>query len=111
MIECLGFFAGEGQNLFHSRRVRNVADHLCLGSGADLFLDFHPNRLEIETHLLQDIHCHTLPQFDQAEQQMLGANIIVVEPVSFFPGQRQDLLRARCKIIHCSMRSNRFPCP
>ncbi len=31
---------------------------------------------------------------------MLGAHVVVVETVGFFPGKGQDLLCAWCKIIH-----------
>ena len=100
MIERLGFLAGKREHFFHARRVRNVADHLCLRSGTDLFLDFHPHRLEIEPHLLQDVYRHALAKFDQPEQQMLGADVIVVEAVGFFASKRQNLLGARREIIH-----------
>ena len=101
MIERLRFLAGERENFFHPRRVGNVADHLRLRTGADLFLDFHPDGFEIEPHLLEDVHRDALPELDQAEQKMLGADVIVVEAVGFFASQRQDLLGARSKIIHC----------
>ena len=72
-----------------------------LRAGADLLLDFHPDGLEIEAHLLQDVDGDALAQLDQAEQQMLGADVIVVEAVRFFAGQREDLLGARREIVHC----------
>ena len=50
--------------------------------------------------LLQDIDGDALAQLDQAEQQMLGADEIVVEAVGFLARQRQHLLRARRKIVH-----------
>ena len=81
----------------------HVADHLCLRPGTDLFLHFHSHRLEIEAHLLQDIHSHALPQLDQAEKQMLGADVVVVEAVGFLSSKRQNLLSSRCEIIHYSM--------
>ena len=101
MIERLRFLAGERENFFHARRVRNVADHLGLRPGADLLLDFHPHGFEVETHLLQDVDGHALPELDQAEQQMLGPDVIVVEAVGFLAGERQDLLGSRREIIHC----------
>ena len=111
MIQRLGFLAGQRQNFFHPRRVRNVADHLRFRTGADLFLDFHPDGLEIEPHLLQNIDGHALAELDQTKQKMLGADVIVIEPVGFFAGERQDLLGARSKIIHCSMAEAVAPLP
>src|SRR6266496_1150551 len=103
MIERLGLFASKRQHLFDARRVWDVANHLCLRSGTDLFLHFHSHRLEIEPHLLQDVYGHALPQLDQAEEQMLGAHIVVVEPVGFLASKRQNLLSSRCEIIHWLM--------
>ena len=67
MIQCFRFLPGQGQNFFHSWRVRNVADHFRFRAGADLFFDFHANGLEIESHLLQDVDGHPLPELDQPE--------------------------------------------
>ena len=100
MIQRLGFLAGQREHFLHARRVGNVADHLGLRAGADLFLDFHPDGLEIEPHLLQNVDRHALAQLDQAEQKMLGADVIVVEAVRFFASKREHLLGARSEIIH-----------
>ena len=88
MIERFRFLARKRENFFDARRIRNVAHHLGLRPGTDLFLDFHPHGFEVETHLLQNVDGHALPKFDQAKQQMLGPDIIMVEAVSFFPSQR-----------------------
>ena len=69
MIERLRFLAGEREHFLHPRRVGNVADHLRFRAGADLFLDFHPDGLEVEAHLLQDVDGNALAELDQAEQQ------------------------------------------
>ena len=113
VIERLGFLARERENFLHARRVGNVADHLGLGPGADLLLDFHADGFEVETHLLENVDGDALPELDQAEQQMLGADVIVVEAVGFLAGQRQHLLGARRKIIHCfaARESIRSPTP
>ena len=113
MIERLGFLPRERENFFHARRVGNVPDHFCFRAGADLLLDFHPHRFEIETHLLEDVDGNALAKLDQAEQEMLGPDVIVVEAVGFFASERQDLLGARREIIHCfaARDSIRFPIP
>ena len=41
------FLAGKRENLLHPRGVRNVPDHLGLGTGTDLLLDFHAHRFEV----------------------------------------------------------------
>ncbi len=93
-------FGGERQDLLDARGVGNVADHLLVGPGADLLLDFHADGFEVEPHFLQDVHRHALAEFDQAKQQVLGAHEIVVEPVGFLARQRQHLLGARREIVH-----------
>ena len=77
-----------------------LPDHLGVGAGADLFFDFHADGFEIEAHLLQHVDRDALAELDQAEQQMLGADVIVVEAVGFLAGQGQDLLGARGEIVH-----------
>ena len=93
--------AASDENLLHARRVRNIADHLLIGAGADLLLDFHAHGFQIEADLLQDVDRHALAQLNQAEQQMFGAHKIVVEAVCFSCAPRQDLLSAGREIVHC----------
>ena len=100
VIERLGFLGGEGQYLFHPRRVRDIADHLLVRAGADLFLDLHPYGLEVKSHFLENIDCDALAQFDQSEQEVFGADKIVIEPVGLLARQRQHLLGSRREIIH-----------
>ena len=100
MIELLGFLLREREDLLHAGRVGNIADHLGLGSGANLLFHFHAHGLEIEAHFLQDVDGDPLAEFDQAKKQMFRAHVVVVEPVRFFAGQREHLLRSRREIVH-----------
>jgi len=59
-VEGFGFLGGEGEDLFHPRGVRDVAGDLGVGPGANLFFHLHPDGLEIETHLLENIDGHAL---------------------------------------------------
>src|SRR6266700_1356236 len=111
MIECLGFLAGESQYLFHPRRVGNVAYDFCFRTGAHLFLDLHPHGLEIESHFLENVDRDALAELDQSEQEMLGADVVVIEAVGFFAGKLQDLLGAGRKIVHCSLGVGSEPLP
>src|SRR6266436_9312564 len=92
MIERLRFFA--------AWRIWNIPDHFGFGMGSNMFLDLHPDGLQIESHLLQNVHCYALAKFDQAEQKVLCTHIIVVEAVRFFARERQHLLRTWCKVVH-----------
>src|SRR5439155_863076 len=55
---------------------------------------------------LQNVHRYALAKLDQAEQKMLGADVIVIEAICFFTRKLQDLLRARGKVIHFSPARN-----
>ena len=65
-----------------------------------MLFHFHPDRLKIESHFLQYIDRNALAKFDQAEQKMLGSDVIVVESVGFLARERQHLLGTWSKIIH-----------
>ena len=73
---------------------------LVSGTRTHLLLHLHAHRFKIKPHLLKHIDGDALPQLDQTKQQMLGPDIVVVEAVSFLAGKSQDLLRARCEVIH-----------
>src|SRR5262245_34198617 len=100
MIERFGLFGGERQHLFDARRVRNIADHFLVRAGPDLLFDFRADGVQVEAHFLEHVHRDPLAEFDEAEQQVFGADKVVIEPVSLFPRQRQDLFRARSKVAH-----------
>ena len=99
VVERLGLLAGERQHFLYPRRVGDVADHLGLRAAADLFLDFHADGLQIEPHLLEHVHRHALAELDQPEQQVLGAHVIVVEPVGFLTGQSQTCCALGVKLF------------
>src|SRR5438445_13267385 len=100
VVEGLGFFCGESQNFLHPGRIRNIADHLLIGAGAYLLLDFHADSLEIEPEFLENIDGDALPQLDEPKQQMFGSHKIVVDPIDLFASKRENLLGARGKIVH-----------
>ena len=100
VIERLGFLGGKGEHLLDARRVGDVADHLLIGAGANLFLDLHADGLEIEAHLLENVHRDTLSQLDEAKEQVLGTDKVVIEPVGFLARESEDLLRSRREIVH-----------
>ena len=51
---------------------------------------------------LEDVDGHALAELDQAEQEMLGADVVVVEAVGLLAGQGEHLLRARREVVHGS---------
>ena len=101
-LEVLRFFlAGEREDLLDARGVRDGAGgRLGVLAGADLLFDLGADGLEVEPHLLEHAHGDALAELDQPEQDVLGADVVVVEAVRLLAGQREHLLRARREIIH-----------
>src|SRR3954464_15245477 len=100
MIQRLGFVGGQREDLLYAGRIGNVADDLLVRAGADLLLDFHADGLEIKAHFLEDIDRDALAELDQAEQQMFGADEIMVKAVGLLTRQSEHLLRPGRKIVH-----------
>jgi hypothetical protein len=67
---------------------------------AHLLFDLGAHGLEVEPHLLEHADCHALAQLDQPEEEVLGADVVVVEAVGFLAGERQHLLGARGEVVH-----------
>jgi hypothetical protein len=65
-----------------------------------LFFNFKTHGVEVQAQFLEDVDGDALAQFDEAQEKMLGADKIVVEPVGLLAGQRQNLLRPRREIVH-----------
>src|SRR5262245_20556060 len=101
VVEGFGFFGCESENFFDTGSVRNIADHLLIGTGADLFLDLHADGLEVQAELLKHVDGDALAELDQAEQEVLGADEIVIKTVGLLACQCEHLLRARGEIIGC----------
>ena len=78
VIKRLGFLGCEREDLFHARGVRNAPGYFLVGAGADLSLDLHADSFEVEAHFFEHADGDALSQFDQAEQQMLRAEVMVV---------------------------------
>src|SRR5215467_2835725 len=110
MVEGFGLFCRQSEDLLYAWRVRNIANHLLVGSGADLLFDFHADGLEVQSELLKDINRHSLAELNQAEQEVFGSDEIMVEPVSLFPSEREHLLGARGKIVHGLFFAHKLKC-
>ncbi len=94
-LRFLASFAARARTFFYAGSIRDVADHLLIGTRADLLFDLHADGFKISSpEFLQDVHGDTLPQLDQPEEQMLRAHEIMVEPVGLLSRQRQHLLRS-----------------
>ena len=102
MVEGLCFFVSKGKDLFHPRGIRNVSSCLLRWAGADFLFDLHADGFELEAHPFEDIDGHALAELDQTEQQVLGADIGVVESVRFLTSESEDLLSTWSEVVHAS---------
>ena len=100
MTEGSGFGDGVGHDFLHARRERDRVGSLgFFGAGADLLLDGAADGLEVEAHAAEDVDRDTLAELDEPEQDVLRADVVMVEPAGFRPGQFHDLAGAGSEIV------------
>ena len=78
-----GFVDCEFDNLLGPRRKPNFARTLPFAS-ADNELNRGANLTKFDIQIRKNFGCHTVCLSNKAEQNMLRANVIMVEPLSFF---------------------------
>ena len=66
---------------------------------ADDELDRGPDLGQLDVHVLEHARGHTLALADEAQEQVLRADVVVVEPLRLVLGQRQDLARAISELV------------
>ena len=93
------------------RRQPDLADDRAIAA-ADDELDGRPDLGELDVHVLEDARGDALALAHEAEQEMLRADVVVVEPLRLVLGERQYLsgtVRELVKTIHRVERL--FPLP
>jgi hypothetical protein len=101
MVQLFGFLVCQVREPFSPSGVYGIFDDFFWsGTSANLLLNFHANRFEIQAHPLKNAHRDSLTELDQSEENMFGSNVVVIKTVSLLTGQCQDLLGARCEIAH-----------
>src|SRR5207253_10642135 len=60
-------------------------------AASDDELDRRPHLGQLDVHVLEDASRDAFAFTDQAEEQVLRADVVVVEPLGLILGQRQDL--------------------
>src|SRR5690606_14012854 len=53
-------------------------------------LNGRANLGELDAHVAQDTRCDAIVLANQTQQQMLGSNVVVIEPLRFFLSQGED---------------------
>ena len=110
VAEPAGFVDRELDHPLRSRRQADLADDRPVAAPDDE-LDGRPDLGQLDVHVLEDARGDTLALADEAEQQVLGADVVVVEPLRLVLGKRQDLARAIRELVEAVHRVERlFPC-
>src|SRR5206468_3545771 len=79
-----------GGRLFGS--FRNCALFLRVEVGIQFLQNFLPSLLDVDIEVFEDAGGNSVPFAEQAEQNVLRADVGVVERLGFLSRQRQDLL-------------------
>ena len=81
-----------------SRRQADLADDRTV-TPADDELDRGPDLRQLHVHVLEDAGSDTLALPDEAEEEVLGSDVVVVEPLRLVLSEGQDLARAIRELV------------
>ena len=111
VAEAAGLVDGELDDALGARRQADLADDRPVAATDDE-LDRGPDLGQLDVHVLEDPRGDALALADQAEEQVLRADVVVVEPLRLVLSQRQDLARAIRELVEAIHRVERlFPSP
>ena len=94
VTEVACFLEREFNNLLRARGERDLHRGLHCGARLDDLLDLATDLLEIDRHGLEDIGGDALALLDEAEQDVLGTDVLVVEALRLAAGEAHDLAGA-----------------
>src|SRR2546421_9053945 len=89
MIEAASFIDGQLDHLFGTRRQADFTRDEVIPT-ANYIFDGLTCLLEIDSQSREHFAGHALPLPEQAKQQMLGADVVVVEALRLFLGELHD---------------------
>ena len=111
VAEAAGLVDGELDDALGARGQADLADDRAVAP-ADDELDRGPDLGELDVHVLEDARRDALALADEAEEQVLRADVVVVEPLRLVLRKRQDLARAVRELVEAIHRVERlFPFP
>ena len=102
VAEAAGFIDRQLDHPFGARRQPDLADDRAIAA-ADDELDGGPDLGQLDVHVLEDARGDTLALAHEAEQEVLRADVVVVEALRLVLGERQYLpgtVRELVKTIH-----------
>ena len=90
-----------------ARRQADLADDRAIAATDDE-LDRRPHLGQLDVHVLEDARGDALALADEAEEQVLRADVVVVEPLRLVLSERQDLARAVRELVEAVHRVERL---
>ena len=91
VVEVAGFFDRVLDDLLGPRRLRQLAHRDHVGPALDELLDLEADLAQVDVEVLQDVGGDAAAFLDQAEQDVLGADVLVVEALGLLIGQLHHL--------------------
>ena len=100
-------------DLLGARCLRQLAHGDHFRAALDQLLDFQADLAQIHIEVLEHVGSDAASFLDQPEQNVLGADVLMIEPLGFLIGQLHDLSSAVCEtFVHGNMPSYYRPsCP
>ena len=109
MAEASGLVDGQLDDALRSRGETDLAHDGTIASTDDE-LDRRPDLGQLDVHVLEHARGHTLALADEAQEQMLRADVVVVEPLRLVLSQCQDLARTIRELVESVHRVERLFC-
>ena len=97
------FFKRYFHDLFGSGSHRQLAHRDHIGAALEQLFRLQPDLPQLLTKVFDDIATDAGSFFDQANQNVFGADIFVIEALGFLIGQLQDLASSFCIFVHASI--------
>ena len=110
VAEATGFVDREFDDPLGARRQADLADDRAIAA-ADDELDGGPDLGQLDVHVLEHTGRHTFALADEAQEQMLRADVVVVEPLRLVLSQCQDLACAIREFVETVHRVERLFLP
>lgn len=98
VIESARFIDGEFNDLLRSWGEPNFSEHGAVAAADDEF-DGGSNFAEFDAQIGEHLGRDAIALPDEAQQEMLGTNVIVIESLGLFLGQRQYTSGALGKFV------------
>ena len=98
VAEATGLVDGQLDDALGARGQPDLTDDRAVAA-ADDELDGRAHLGQLDVHVLEHARSHALPFPDQAEQEVLRADVVVVEALRFVLREREDLASAVGELV------------